>query len=229
MTTKPTEKSFLRKYIFYVPSWKRLLCTTALTTVATLGALEFLPQTLPARGLTFGEEKMLREHFKDSIDYKKFRLHSSPFMDVRQNFFGMEAETLGSTIVYRSGAYQADFSKASDIDRNVFIHEATHVWQNQNCRLTVFKDAAYHLYTRVAGTKTPDEIYDYDLSKGKDLRDFNIEQQGMIVADYAVHISQGKPALLAESASKENTPARYEKVLEKFKKDPGYTKPLCKF
>lgn len=231
--------SALRRFLGLPPK-KRLL--KVVFGVASLGAAYHLalPYLLPVRPLTGGEEAMLHDVFKDAIDYKKTGIHHSRVMDVRQKFYDMAAEAAGSKVIYSSEYYRPDFSKTGEIDRSTFMHEHVHVWQFQNCRSGMLADVFTNAGKRTVASardwlgisgnkerdKVIDEIYLYDLSKGNDLLDFNIEQQGNIIGDYL----QVKNGDIAFSSIPKN-PARedYERVLAKFLADPSYPKKTCLF
>lgn len=233
-TTLKKERPFWRKF-FSLPS-ARSLARTALVSLAVLSGVKLvLPSFLSARPLSEGETQMLQEVFGKALDADKVGLNASNVMDYRHTFLGTAAEQLGNKISFHSEQMRADFSKAGAVDRNLFLHEATHLWQSQNCSVLSLTDAVKNLYARTKGyaeekaqgskdayMKAIDGIYEYKLDPAKDLLDYNIEQQANIVADYFVYAKDGRLPMMAKGTTQE-----YEAVLKNFLKDPSYLSKNC--
>jgi hypothetical protein len=78
--------------------------------------------------------------------------------------------------------YCPDFSKTPYADDQwTFVHEIGHVWQWGHGVYPVLAAIGPFLQT---GGHYATQAYPYDLTPGKDLGDFNLEQQASIIADY---------------------------------------------
>lgn len=190
--------------------------------------------TLPIRGarkLTDAEKRMADSVFgTGTIDYDKVRI-------IKRTQFSKNdtrATAPFGFIVYPDSQYKEDFSdqKLSARDKHTFIHEMTHIWQ-------------YQLKYGVAGNglilqgqySAGKDVYSYTLDKSRRLKDYNMEQQGDIVADYYVlfHLA-GTADYIRKGLSSYATPYRdglnkmvYLNVLTDFLGDPkNATKNLPK-
>lgn len=125
------------------------------------------------RMLTEGEARILKGIFGETINIDSIRanMHPQGYDDI-----------VGSV---DSGKVAADFwgpensSKDFSTEKNAykfgtFIHELTHVWQNQNNRA----------YTNDTPPTAKDK-YAYALSSKSSFRDYRVEQQAAIIEDYA--------------------------------------------
>jgi len=172
------------------------------------------------RKLTLGEIAMARLVFGDAIRYADVEIHEHGYW----LFFGLQgsrtAVAPNGNIYLPKPIYSADFSLVTEIDdsptreqrRALFVHEMTHVWQFQ---------LGYPL-KRVRGPR-PNMTYRYTLELDKRLSDYNMEQQGDILADYFLIKIRGKQELINESqyAVVTNVIPLYERVLQDFLRAPA--------
>lgn len=137
------------------------------------------------RNLTDGEIVLARDVFSDSIRYERVKIH-------RGKYFFTQPKNSGMTPngeIYVSGApYRKDYSSANTNFQAFFIHEMTHVWQYQNKILHV-KLAAVLGQIRFLGNYR--KMYEYTLEAGKNLTEYDIEQQAAIVEDYFTVVKLG--------------------------------------
>lgn len=173
------------------------------------------------RGLTKGEEALCREIFKDTIPYGKVLIKQ------RRTDTPWAATSILGHITFANSSYREDFI-GPDVrrpipasqdprykynDAHYFLHEMTHVWHHY---------VGFHVFfKKLAAVSGYDYVFD---DKKDDLIDYNIEQQGDIIADYFAYTLWGKelPAL-TKGRIKE-----YEKVLKNFKADPSYPSGLTR-
>lgn len=161
------------------------------------------------RDLTAGEKKLARYIFRDSLNYDNIGV-------VRRSFNGNTAITPFGSMSFPKDKYQQDFV-GNDIfhppstgDAHWFVHELAHVWQHYVGMRVILLGGLLHLKPG----KSFSDIYGYTLHAGKDLMEYNIEQQGDIIADYYAHILWGLPLSHPLSA--------YEDALHKFLMDRCY-------
>jgi hypothetical protein len=138
----------------------------------------------PVRDLTAGEIAMCKLIFKESIDYKKAKIHNEALF---------EKQTVPMTprgeIYYLPEDYYPDYSSPSPLNKkdveirvkNTFIHEMAHIWQYQHGMNVVVRGAAVHACHILEVCRDP---YLYTLEEGKDLLKYGLEQQAQIIADY---------------------------------------------
>lgn len=140
------------------------------------------PAASKTRGLTAGEIAMARTVFKDAIDYGKVKIHRGGLLG-QPNRSGT-AMTPRGEIHFPDSNYREDFSQETPTIKIWFIHEMTHVWQYQlgySLVWNAIKIAAKGGYSAGA------PAYFFDLKgrdKGKTMSQFNMEQQGELVAHY---------------------------------------------
>jgi len=84
--------------------------------------------------------------------------------------------TPNGNIYYPEGLFREDFSVGgpSDINLRIFIHEMAHVWQHQRGYAVKLSGIFSFRQSR----------YQYELSAGKRLSDYNMEAQANMLADY---------------------------------------------
>ena len=128
------------------------------------------------RSLSTGEIALIRPLFKSSLAYHRVRC------DINTANVGGAGNSITPAGVahFSSYIYNNDFSGEGPDYKWVFVHEMTHVWQWQNCIQPVWGAVAAFIETLGNYPKA----YAYTLNVSKSFRDYNIEQQGAIVADY---------------------------------------------
>lgn len=212
------------------PVWVKA-CRTLLLTAATLvGIDQVLLPNLPGRALTAGETAMLREVFKDSVDYNKVRVHQSAAATRWLDWQGAEGVTHKNVIIIRDNACKNDYSHcASDYHKYVFMHEAAHVWQGQNGLMPGALKLAFENYSRLLPGEKYHQHYEYGLKPDKPLESYNVEQQASIITDYHMHIKTGAQTYaflnLDEYPSFAAEKAAYERTLAPFHQNPAYLRP----
>lgn len=209
------------------PVWVKACRTLVLSAAALLGIDQVLLPNLPGRSLTDGETTMLREVFKDSVDYSKIRVHQSGTAHRWLNMQGAEGVTHKNVIIIRDNPCKNDYSACNDdYYKYVFMHESAHVWQSQNNLMPGTLTLAFENYRRLLPGDKYHTHYEYKLSPDKPLTAYNVEQQASIITDYHMHIKTGASnraflnldthdSLLAERAA-------YERTLAPFHQNPSY-------
>lgn len=162
-----------------------------------------------SRGLTEGEIAEARKIFFDSIDYAKVKIHNGEYL-----WFGLQPDDTAMTpngeVYFNPKHFVDDFSKGEQETLIWFIHEMVHVWQYQ---------LGYPVKWRGAIRLGLD--YRYTLDELKTLADFNMEAQGNVLADFWA-LKRYPPRPRAFNERKHiNDLSLYEKVLEKFIKNPS--------
>jgi hypothetical protein len=162
------------------------------------------------RYLTTGEEKLARFVFGDFLNYRNIQV-------VKRNFKGNNAITPFGNITFPSNYYKSDFVGNSfrsvpilDVnDAHWFLHELVHVWQHYvGMRVIVLA---------ITSRLKPGYVYNYTLEPGTDLLDYNVEQQGDIIADYfAAEVLKWAGANISQPVH------LYQQVLANFINDPKY-------
>ena len=157
-----------------------------------------------ARKLTQNEIYYAERIFKNGIDYNEVIIHNEPIFP----FQGRQAVTPNGQIYFPTNEYLPDFGLGKDDDVSWFIHEMMHVWQYQ---------MGYPVKLNyIFGPHN----YDYELDATKTLADYNLEQQGDIIADYFYMKILGWQQALRMTKYNRNDLPLYEKVLGKFLVDP---------
>src|ERR1700693_2091340 len=124
------------------------------------------------RYLTGPEIRLLRDVYKQTLRYEAIRCDMA---DVNA-----KAITPAGVAYFSKPNYCDDFSKGTPFKRWLFVHEMMHVWQWGHHIWPV--NAAVCLWIKFGGIY--EKAYPYDLTPGKTLTAYNIEQQASIVADY---------------------------------------------
>ncbi|HYD19638.1 MAG TPA: type IV secretion protein Rhs [Patescibacteria group bacterium] len=173
-----------------------------------------------SRPLTTGEVQLAKSVFGDSIDYAAVTINDGKFAGFHPEGTAMAPN--GNLFMY--GCYAEDYSKLETYGQSLFIHEMTHVWQYQNKILAPIAEAVKlnlkHKFNYRAA-------YDYELEAGKDLTDYNMEQQASIVQDHFALKREAGSEYWSNCQNAEYGAARmalYEQVLDKFLKDPSYAR-----
>lgn len=125
------------------------------------------------RLMTLGEIVMARRVFGDSIVYSRVWIHCDSYFPFGLQTPGVAMAPNGE-LWFRKESYLDDFSgtNASVEDQHTFIHELGHVWQHQHGQ-----------WVRMRGLFSWAAEYYYKLDK-KRLKDYSLEQQASIIADY---------------------------------------------
>lgn len=133
---------------------------------------------VPNRPLTAGEIAMLTPIFRDSIDYARVRMINNSFPLQPENVY----MTPRGHVYAPGGLWLDDFSAGSlhGVQRAVFVHEMTHVWQYGNGMDLIGQGVIE--FTKYRGNY--EQAYPYQLEFGRDLVDYGMEQQASIVEDY---------------------------------------------
>lgn len=173
------------------------------------------------RRLTTGEIELARAIYKTSIDYSRVRIHDRKF------FFGQPSNS-GMTPngeIYVDGAYSEDYSRSTVGLQEFFIHEMAHVWQYQNKVLNPIMAAIGEMFEHLFDYG---ESYKYTLSTGKDLIEYDIEQQAAIIADYFLTTKGYPPTYIRNHmqnrGTKEEKIVLLKQVLKNFIANPSYAK-----
>lgn len=175
---------------------------------------------LPNRALTSGEVALLKPLFRDGIDYARVR--------VIDNSFPLQPENVYMTPrghIYAPGSlFRADFSLASSGQREVFVHEMTHVWQFENGMDLIGAGTVEFIKNRGSYEKA----YAYELATARDLVEYGMEQQASIVEDFfSITVDRGEPHRMTNRAvSGAERDALYAAVLKNFFANARYARGL---
>lgn len=213
------------------PIWLRAIRVVVMSAAALFGIDQAVLPNLPGRDLTADETTMLRAVFKDSVDYKKVRVHHSPAADRILRWMGAEAVTHKNLIFMSQNACAKNYASCRDnYPQYVFLHEAAHVWQAQNGLMPGKLRMAFENYRRLIPNGGYHTHYEYSLQQGKPLTAYNIEQQASIITDYYMHVKRGEgdrvflnldPATDAATRKKD-----YERTLADFRYNPAYPRKI---
>lgn len=175
---------------------------------------------MASRPLTEKEIALAKTVFGDALDYEGIRVH-----DCKYIFFQSRHSAMAPNgHLYMHKLYSDDYGAENAYAQGLFIHEMTHVWQHQNKVFKPFRAGAKlmlkHKFNYTAA-------YPYRLAEGKDLTDYNMEQQASIVQDYFLLKHQGRFRWKGKCKNPEPNPDKislYERVLGKFLENPGYVR-----
>ncbi len=197
--------------------------------VAALVAAELKPTPTPAddvpepnRPLTRGERAMLEPIFRDGIAYDKVRVIHAAF-PLQPS--GVYMTPRGH--VYAPGElFRDDFSSRElrSVERAVFVHEMTHVWQHENGMDLIGQGVIE--FTKYRGQY--EKAYPYMLETGRDLVEFGMEQQASIVEDYyLITIGHDSPhRIVNRGLSQTERDTLYASVLKRFLADARYAQAI---
>jgi hypothetical protein len=170
-----------------------------------------------SRALTSGEIAIARLVFADAIDYSTVRVHDTGYLP-----FGLQsahtAMAPNGHLYFPKACFRDDFS--TDLASQMwFIHEMTHVWQHQ-----------LGYWVRLRGAVRIGLGYGYTLAPARRLRDYNMEAQGNLIADYFALAHRGDEGRRQLYERKyRNHPdalALFETVLADFNDDPAHPRNL---
>lgn len=134
------------------------------------------------RKLTPGEIALARTAFANKIDYSRVVLNDGPGTEALAHIAfakGNSAITVDSSIYFKAD-YCPDFS-APGKNRQVFIHEMTHVWQYQTMGLAAF--ALRYGADLLAAKGKPDAMYNYTAGTTR-FGTAMLEAQAQMTCDY---------------------------------------------
>lgn len=126
------------------------------------------------RLLTQGEITLAHEMFGGAIAYNRVWVHCDSYLP-----FGLQAQNYGMApngeLYFRKNLYEEDFSEIAvpTESKHLYIHEMVHVWQHQR-----------GMWVRTRGLFSWASDYTYTLHANKKLKDYAMEQQACIIADY---------------------------------------------
>ncbi|MFZ7097033.1 PAAR domain-containing protein [Luteimonas dalianensis] len=169
------------------------------------------------RELTSGEIHLARMVFGDAVAYEQVKVHDHAYWMTLGLQPKNTAMAPNGEIYFGRELYRDDYSVEPLHMQHLFVHEMTHVWQ-------------YQLGYPVKRVRIPRPRmrYDYELDGSKELRDFNMEAQGNILADYFLTAFRGSQRQVSQREYR--TDAAYDALLQKairgFLQDPGDTRNL---
>jgi len=169
---KPPRGSLMRR--FARAAAKVVLVVVAAASLAYGGYLhtQYAGKGAP---LTTAETELVTGVFGDEIDATKIRKHfretSLAHRFAPKTVAGMVLPPLSHIDFYGKKNQSADYALDSAAMTDLFMHEVTHVWQNQNWRWSL-----HHL----------DKVrkYDYALNESSRFDNFALEQKAEIIGDY---------------------------------------------
>ncbi|SDY68829.1 Zn-binding Pro-Ala-Ala-Arg (PAAR) domain-containing protein, incolved in TypeVI secretion [Lysobacter sp. yr284] len=178
-----------------------------------------------SRGLTEGEQRLARRIFQNAIDCDKVKIHNDEYLWFGMQD-DKTAMTPNGEIWMPKALFREDYSAESEGMKHLFVHEMVHVWQYQlgygvkanGMKIHALYEADGLDYRNGFLKNKPVSAYVYSLKPRQQLplfakpqyvrkdmgfvevfaalSDFNMEQQGDIIADYAGHkryLGPGKP------------------------------------
>lgn len=132
-----------------------------------------------SRPLTTGEISLARSVFCHGIDYSRVEIHHGSYFP-----FDLQSEQVAmapnGSIYFMTELYRDDFFHEDPRGKHLFIHEMAHVWQYQ-----------MGMNVRMRGLVSAIVSYKYSSPHYKTLRDYSLEQQASIIADYYYIIQFG--------------------------------------
>jgi len=169
---KPPRGSLMRRF---ARAAAKIVIT--LVAAASLAYGGYLHTQYAGKGapLTPAETELVVGIFGDEIDATKIRKHfretSIAFRLAPKTTAGMVLPPLSHIDFYGEKNRSADYAQDSAALADLFMHEVTHVWQNQNWRWSL-----HHL----------DKVrkYDYALTETARFDNFALEQKAEIIGDY---------------------------------------------
>jgi len=153
------------------------------------------------RHLTAGEVMFSRMVFGEAIEYSRVKIYNKKWLPMQRDDVVMPPN---GNIYYPIDLFKEDFSVVGlrDSDLHIFIHEMTHVWQCQNGYAVKFNGILSFRKSR----------YNYELSEGKKLSDYNMEAQANLIADYFLLIKFGERGIYYLSEEKSRSKGYYDLI-----------------
>src|SRR5581483_11280174 len=125
---------------------------------------------MSSRGLTSGEETLLRSIYGSGITYSSVKIHDEKWMMFQPDDTAM---TPNGEMYWPPAHYESDFSTASLSKRAWFVHEGAHLYQYYGLHWSVKLPGIY------------DRNYDYHLDPSKHRHaEYGLEEMGDIGSDY---------------------------------------------
>jgi len=152
-----------------------------------------------SRPLTAGEIALCRSVFPDPLPYDDVRLWDGPAVnDIAERAFHNRntAITLRRTIYFRVH-FCRDFAAAGDHQRELFLHEMTHVWQWY--RLGVPRFLLRYAGDLIACRGSAAAMYAYR-DDGVAYHRCRLEAQAQLVGDYQIAGHQRRPLIAKKLA-----------------------------
>lgn len=177
-----------------------------------------------ARRLTTREIAMARSVFGNAIDYSAVKIHNEEYL-----WFGLQDERTAITpdgeIYFSPSRFKEDFSIEPIVDRWWLIHEMVHVWQFQ-LGYPVKKEGL--LIRPKSGFGLAYDPYGYSLTRldgsNPRLSEFNMEQQGDLIADYFLVesrlVTHAHKAAMSHSGQRVDDWAKFYRVMLDFLANP---------
>lgn len=159
-----------------------------------------------SRPLTSGEIELAQEVFGKAIEYDRIKIFRRKYLPFQRYDITM-APNGHLYFAPNAPGYTKDFSKADFLGKHHFLHELTHVFQYQLGQWVRSRGAVLGLFHQV-GLKN---VYAYEL-KDQKFSDYNLEQQGEIVADFFTLTHFGKRANSCQNPGKDDL-GTYRKIL----------------
>lgn len=132
---------------------------------------------LESRRLTKSEKEMVKGVFGREARTRIIRLHASTdSVFIKSGTDAMVGDIDDKRNVIFYGKKLPDYARAAPTISGLFMHEITHIWQNQNDH----RYTADFCFTAIHGRK----CYEYTLKDSSAFNGFNNEQQGQIIQDY---------------------------------------------
>jgi hypothetical protein len=177
------------------------------------------------------DKQKLTQIFQDSLDLDKIRFEKSWLTDKIIKALNADAFAMGNTLRMPT---RYDTKDPMNIGPWVFLHENVHIWQHQNCDTpappqlyAIAHDIIYPYFNDITGEETQNVPYFYKLAEGKDLSDYNREQQASLVADYYRILDGGHPVYLDINQNYKRDMPLYKSALKNFLEDPSYIRNKC--
>ena len=164
------------------------------------------------RSLTPGEIHMARLVFGESIAYEDVKIHDHAYWMTLGFQPRNTAMAPNGDIYFGRDLHREDYSREPLHMQHLFVHEMTHVWQYQ---------LGYPI--KRVRIPRPRMRYDYELDGDKELRDFNMEAQGNILADYFLVVFRGSQRQVSQREYRNHAAygALLRGTLHRFLHDPG--------
>jgi hypothetical protein len=141
----------------------------------------------PSRSLSGDEIQMLRQVYGDSIDYSQVRVKVGGSTDA----LGIAPHVVGNTIYLRSewgGPTLNPDGTLTAAGRETLIHEAGHIWQNQNGGGDFVHRSLFAQLTASLQSGSRNGAYEWReaFSQGRSFEELNPEQQAHLMEDIGV-------------------------------------------